>query len=99
MVAVGSARVSVKSLEEGARPHIIRPKRYRHGWKRRGGPGLLAWPEERGGASMPSDPPGWRLRKIANHPGVKARGYGALALARQRASILADLKAALARIP
>jgi hypothetical protein len=97
--AVGTASISGKSLEDGAEAHVIRPKRYRHNWKRRGGPGLLAWPDERGGAEMPTDPPGWRIRKVARHPGVSPRGYGRLALDRERPHLTAQLKAAIARMP
>lgn len=96
---IGSSLISVKALETGARPHAIVPRKAR---QRRGSgsvaTGLLAWPEERGGMTMPGDPPGMRIRKIAHHPGVKARGYGASALYKHQATLLAELKAALARV-
>lgn len=88
-VAVGTAAISGKALEEGAVPHIIKPR----GAKR------LAWPESRGGSTMPSDPPGWRVRRVAHHPGVQARFYGRNAVERQRAHLGAQIKAAIARIP
>jgi hypothetical protein len=94
-MAIGTAAISAKALEEGAEPHVITPKQWRHGWVRRPGGGVLAWPEERGGYG----PPGYRIRKVAHHPGVSARGIGLWALTRNRSAIQADLIAALARVP
>lgn len=95
-VGVGTNSVSGLALETGARDHLILPKRYTHGWKRRRGPALLAWPAERGGAG----PPGaWRVRRAVWHPGVSERRYGYHAVEKQRSFLYNHLAAALRRIP
>lgn len=62
-VVISTGTVSGKSLERGARAHKITPRgRY-----------PLRWPASRGGYG----PAGaWRTRKIAHHPGVRARYIG-----------------------
>lgn len=103
-VAISTGTVSGRSLEEGAKQHLIPPRSLAQGsWYARSRKGgqlpTVRWPEERGGFTMPHDPPGWRVRFVANHPGVMARGYGYLAMVRQQMPILRAMNDALRRIP
>jgi hypothetical protein len=104
-VSVSTGSISGMSLETGAKAHDIKPRGTRTismganvGREVRGA-GMLAWPESRGGATMPGDPAGWRLRFVAHHPGVHARYYGLDALRRQGATLPTKLRLALLRIP
>lgn len=98
-VSVGTSSISAKALETGAKAHLIKPRRYTHGWKKLMNAGTLNWPESRGGATLPSDPPGWRVRRVAKHPGVRARYYGNTAFERQRPRLFAKLGMAMRSLP
>jgi hypothetical protein len=96
-VGIGTNSVSGRSLETGARDHLILPKRYYRGGKYRNrGPTLLAWPPERGGAGPRGS---WRVRRAVWHPGVSERRYGYHAVEKQRSFLYNHLAAALRRIP
>ena len=73
-VVISTGTISGKSLERGARAHEIRPRgRY-----------PLKWPASRGGYG----PAGAvRVRKVARHPGVRARYIGQCAVTFNRAAI------------
>ena len=87
-VVISTGTIAGKSLETGAKAHVIRP---------RGGRGsTLNWPAERGGFGEDG---AWRVRKVAHHPGVRSRSYGLYALLHERATILRELIAAVARLP
>ena len=89
---IGTTHLPAKALETGAKAHIIRAKRYSHGWKKLPTSGLVAWPWWRGGAGPYGT---WRVRKEAHHPGVAAGWFGYHALEREARGLLVRLLAAM----
>jgi len=92
---VWTTHLPAKVLETGARAHVIRAKKWRHGWIRRNTSALVAWPASRGGAGPPGK---WRVRREAHHPGVKSRSYGYYALLHVRGFLDRQFAAAIASL-
>jgi len=83
---IGSAYGPIRWLEEGARQHLIRPRRATR---------LLRWPPDRGGAGEPGV---WRIRAVARHPGISRRDLGRKALVRVNRNLETMLGLALRRM-
>jgi hypothetical protein len=92
---IGTTHLPAKALETGAKAHIIRAKKWRHGWVKRNTSALVAWPWWRGGAGPFGK---WRVRREAHHPGVAAGWFGYRALAHESRLLLVRLVAAIASV-